>query len=73
MDIVIELLKEYGIYLLINIGIFLSVFLGRPKTAEKLEKIKAKRQEKLAKKGAKLAEKATEIYNQLNDEVEKNG
>lgn len=73
MEIVIEFLKEFGVYLLTSAGVVLSVVLGRPKTAEKLEKKKQKQNQKLVKKGAKFATKAIEIYDRLNDEVNKNG
>ena len=66
MEIVIELLKEYGIYLLTSTGIFLSILFGRPKTAEKLEKQKQKQEQKLIKKAHKFADKAIGIYERLD-------
>lgn len=62
MDILIDLLKEYGIYLLTSAGVVLSIVLGRPKTAEKLEKKKQKRKQKLLKKAKKLSYKCYKIY-----------
>ena len=70
MEILIELLKEYGIYLLTSTGIFLSIILNRPKTAEKLEKKKEKHKQKLIEKGTKLAIKAMAILDKVEKENE---
>ena len=69
----LEILKEYGIYLITSTGIFLSIIFNKPKTAEKLEKIKQKRITKLKAKGQKLVNKVNTTYAELNKlEGEKN-
>ena len=65
IEALIELLKEYGIYLLINTGIILSVLFGRPKTAEKLEKKRQKHFLKISKKAKKAYKKALKLANKV--------
>lgn len=63
---ILEIVSEYGIQLILAAGTAIMVFFNRPKTAEKLKKLKEKHLAKLKKKAQKLITKLKEIDKEIN-------
>lgn len=63
LDIVIE----YGAYVVLGVGVVCANLLNKPKTAEQLAKAKAKQKAKLRKKAEKLIAKMSKISSKLSE------
>lgn len=67
MEIILEFLSENIIQLILSLGTIILVWLGKPKSAEKLQKLKQKRQAQLKAEIQQTIEK----LKLLNKEEEK--
>lgn len=64
LDIVIE----YCAYVVLGVSMVCANLLGKPKTAEQLEKAKIKQLQKLQKKSAKASEKALKLIAKVDNQ-----
>lgn len=71
MEMLQDLLIDNIVYIVASIGTILAIALGKPKTAEQLEKLKNKKVQKLVKKGMRLEEKLQKTSNELCELTDK--
>lgn len=70
LEIIVEFLSENVIQLLLGAGTIICVWIGKPKTAEKLKKLKEKKLAKLKEKMQKYIDKLKEL-NTETENIEK--